>query len=82
MFGIKSADHLESAARIAQRIGADPAKAAKYANSLSKLSEKFVQRASQLDHAAKIAASADDAAKLATAAQNASSSGLSGGSRL
>lgn len=72
MFGIKSADHLESAARIAQRIGADPAKAAKYANSLSKLSESYLQRASQLEHAAKIAASADDAAKLGVAAQNAS----------
>jgi hypothetical protein len=72
MFGIKGADHLENAARIAQRIGADPAKAAKYAQTLEKLSSTYAQRASQLEHAARIAASADDATKLAAAAQNAS----------
>ena len=72
MFGIKGADNLESAARVAQRIGSDPAKVAKYADALERLSGKYVQRATQLEHAAKIAASADDAAKLAVAAQNAS----------
>ena len=73
MFGIKGAENLESAARIATRIGADPTKSARYAQTLSKLSETYVQRASHLEHAARIAASADDAAKLASAAQNASS---------
>lgn len=73
MFGIKGADHLEAASRIATRLGADPAKAAKYAQTLERLSSSYVQRAAQLEHAAKIAASADDAVKLAAAAQNASS---------
>lgn len=73
MFGIKSADHLETAAKIAQRIGADPTKSARYAQSLASLSEKYVARASHLEHAARIASSADDAVKLASAAQNASS---------
>lgn len=72
MFGVKGADQLETAARVAQRIGSDPAKMAKYAQNLEKLSAKYVQRAAQLEHAAKLAASADDAAKLAAAAQTAS----------
>ena len=72
MFGIKQAEHLEKAAQVATRIGADPTKAARYAETLASLSEKYVARAAQLEHAAKIAASADDAAKLGMAAQNAS----------
>lgn len=72
MLGIKHAEQLEKAAEVAARIAADPAKAAKYAQTLSNLSEKYAARAAQLEHAARLAASADDAAKLAVAAQNAS----------
>lgn len=73
MFGVKGAEQLEKSARVAQRLAADPAGIARYAERLNTLSQGYATRASQLEHAARLASSANDAARLSLAAQNVSS---------